>query len=112
MMMTKRREFPKPVWRRVKKLTVRAPKAAGGLAGVGRPRTMKSWSRPCSTSCAPGIPWRDLPERFGPWGSVYTRFRRWCARGPFARLLAAVAKGAKGELRYIDCSPIKLHQDG
>ena len=28
MMMTKRREFPQPVWRRVKKLTVRAPKAA------------------------------------------------------------------------------------
>ncbi len=53
--MTKRREFPKPVWRRVKKLTVRAPKAAGGLAGVGRPRTMKSWSRPCSTSCAPAF---------------------------------------------------------
>ena len=59
-----------------------------------------------------GIPWRDLPERFGPWGSVYTRFRRWCAIGLFARLLAAVAQGAKGELRYIDCSHIKLHQDG
>ncbi len=24
-----------------------------------------------------GIPWRDLPERYGPWKSVYTRFRRW-----------------------------------
>ena len=59
-----------------------------------------------------GITWRDLPERFVPWGSVYTRFRRWCALGLFARLLAAVAKGAKGELRYIDCSHIKLHQDG
>ena len=62
-----------------------------------------------------GIPWRDLPERFGPWGSVYTRFRRWCARALFARLLAAGAKGAKGakgELRSIDFSPIKLHQDG
>ena len=45
-----------------------------------------------------GIPWRVLPERGGPWGSVYTRFRRWCARGLFARLLAAGAKGAKGEL--------------
>ena len=55
MMMTKRREFPKPVWRRVKKLTVRAPKAAGGLAGVGRPRAMKSCSPPCSTSCAPAF---------------------------------------------------------
>ena len=59
-----------------------------------------------------GIPWRDPPERFGPRGSVYTRFRRWCTRGLFARLLAIVAKGEKGELRYIDCSHIDLHQDG
>lgn len=25
-----------------------------------------------------GIPWRDLPERFGPWNSVWRRFDRWC----------------------------------
>ena len=59
-----------------------------------------------------GIPWRDLPERFGPWSSVYTRFRRWCATGLFARMLALAARKAKGELRYVDCSHIKLHQDG
>jgi len=59
-----------------------------------------------------GIPWRDLPERFGPWSSVYTRFRRWCASGLFMRMLALVARNAKGELRYLDCSHIKLHQDG
>jgi transposase len=59
-----------------------------------------------------GIPWRDLPAHFGPWSSVYTRFRRWCATGLFGRMLALVASGAKGELRHIDCSHIKLHQDG
>ena len=57
-----------------------------------------------------GIPWRDLPARFGPWSSVYTRFRRWCAAGRFARILALVARNAKGQLRYVDCSHIKLHQ--
>ena len=59
-----------------------------------------------------GIPWRDLPARFGPWSSVYTRFRRWCAAGLFARMLALVARNAKGQLRYVDCSHIKLHQAG
>jgi transposase len=59
-----------------------------------------------------GVPWRDLPEQFGPWSSVYARFRRWCAAGLFARMLALVAARAAGQLRYIDCSHIKLHQDG
>lgn len=59
-----------------------------------------------------GIPWRDLPAHFGPWSSVYTRFRRWCAAGLFSRMLAFVSSAAEGELRHIDCSHIKLHQDG
>ena len=59
-----------------------------------------------------GVPWRDLPECYGPWSSVYTRYRRWCAAGLFARMLAGLASGAEGELRHLDCSHIKLHQHG
>jgi transposase len=59
-----------------------------------------------------GVPWRDLPERFGPWNSVYTRFRRWCTEGLFARMLGLLAARATGELRLVDCSHIKLHQHG
>lgn len=59
-----------------------------------------------------GLPWRDLPERYGPWSSVYARYRRWCASGLFARMLAVLAKDAVGELRHLDCSHIKLHQHG
>ena len=33
-----------------------------------------------------GVPWRDLPECFGSWGTVYTRFRRWCACGLLVRM--------------------------
>ena len=36
-----------------------------------------------------GVPWRDLPERFGPWQTVHGRFARWAADGTFDRLLAA-----------------------
>jgi transposase len=59
-----------------------------------------------------GVPWRDLPAHFGPWTSVYTRFRRWCTAGLFARMLALASSAAKGGLRHIDCSHIKPHQDG
>ena len=60
----------------------------------------------------PGVPWRDLPERHGSWNSVFTRHRRCCAAGLFARLLAGLAQDAVGELRHMDCSYIKLHQQG
>jgi transposase len=59
-----------------------------------------------------GVPWRDLPRDYGPWASVYTRFRRWNRCGLFARLLSLLAQEATGELRHLDCSHIKRHQHG
>ena len=37
-----------------------------------------------------GLPWRDLPERFGPWNSVWRRFDRWSRRGVWAALFDAL----------------------
>src|ERR671932_336943 len=53
---------------------------------------------------ATGAPWRDLPERFGPWQRVYTRCRRWRRAGVWDGMLAAVqqqadAAGAQGGTR-------------
>lgn len=59
-----------------------------------------------------GLPWRDVPGHFGVWGTIYTRFRRWCASGLFARILQVLSKRARGMLRHLDCSHIKLHQHG
>src|SRR5258708_885906 len=59
-----------------------------------------------------GCPWRDVPAEFGPWSSVYTRWRRWGACGLWTRMLALLARAATGELRHLDCSHIKLHQHG
>jgi transposase len=62
-----------------------------------------------------GAPWRDLPERYGPWQSVYTRFRRWQQAGVWDRALAALqaAADARGEvdwsLHFLDGSVIRAH---
>lgn len=37
-----------------------------------------------------GVHWRDLPERFEPWKTVYERHRRWSADGTWERLLQQV----------------------
>jgi transposase len=37
-----------------------------------------------------GAPWRDLPERYGPWGSVYHRFNRWKKDGTIDKILKAL----------------------
>lgn len=58
-----------------------------------------------------GIPWRDLPALYGPWSSVYTRWRRWCQSGLWARLLKLLARQAQGRLCFLDASHIKVHQD-
>ena len=37
-----------------------------------------------------GAPWRDLPERFGPWQTVYDHFSKWRKAGVFARVVEAL----------------------
>lgn len=44
---------------------------------------------------ATGIPWRDLPERYGPWQTVYARFRRWCRSGLWDRILSSLQRALK-----------------
>ena len=39
-----------------------------------------------------GVPWRDLPERYGPWQTVYARFRRWSRWGLWREVLARLQR--------------------
>ncbi|MFC8655258.1 transposase [Streptomyces parvus] len=50
-----------------------------------------------------GTAWRDVPERYGPWATLHTRFRRWAADGTFDRMLrAAQAKAdAAGDIEWL-----------
>lgn len=41
-------------------------------------------------SFATGCPWRDLPERYGPWQTCYHRFNAWAEDGTWERLYQAL----------------------
>jgi transposase len=41
-----------------------------------------------------GAPWRDLPERYGNWKTVYSRFRRWEHSGVWDRILTTLQTDA------------------
>ena len=55
-------------------------------------------------------PWRDLPEEFGPWNSVYTRFSRWCKAGVWREVLSALQKQADWEWLFLDSTIVRAHQ--
>ena len=57
-----------------------------------------------------GIPWRDLPERYGPYTTVYNRFNRWARAGIWERLFEALAARSPHSLHLIDSSVIRAHQ--
>ncbi|MFF5343350.1 IS5 family transposase [Streptomyces althioticus] len=62
-----------------------------------------------------GISWRDLPERYGPWKTVYTRFRRYALDGVFTRALQQIqahadAAGDIDWLVQIDSTIVRAHQ--
>src|SRR5215211_2615284 len=65
---------------------------------------------------ATGAPWRDLPERYGPWPTVYTRFRRWTLTGAWDRIFAAVQRQADAAgqvdwtVHFVDGTVIRAHQ--
>jgi len=63
-----------------------------------------------------GAPWRDLPERYGPWSTVASRFYRWREAGIWDRLFATLqsqqdAAGAVDwEVHFVDGTIVRAHQ--
>jgi Transposase and inactivated derivatives len=57
-----------------------------------------------------GIPWRDLPERFGHWKNVHTRFSRWANSGVWERLFNCLATDADNEYAMLDSTIVRAHQ--
>jgi len=57
-----------------------------------------------------GAAWRDLPERYGPYTTVYNRFNRWRKAGIWDRLMDAVVQAHDGKVQMIDSSIVRVHQ--
>jgi transposase len=57
-----------------------------------------------------GIPWRDLPERFGDWKNVHRRFSRWAETGVWEKVFQHLASDADNEYAMIDSTIARAHQ--
>jgi len=57
-----------------------------------------------------GLPWRDLPERFGCGVKVQTCFSRWAKAGVWERLFQHLAADADNEYAMIDSTIGRAHQ--
>jgi len=57
-----------------------------------------------------GIPWRDLPERFGDWKNIHRRFSRWAKAGVWERVFEHLASAADNEYAMLDSTIVRAHQ--
>jgi transposase len=57
-----------------------------------------------------GSPWRDLPERYGRYTTIYNRYNRWAKAGVWLRIFERLAGQSPDSLHLIDSSIIRAHQ--
>src|SRR5919107_2654018 len=57
-----------------------------------------------------GSPWRDLPERYGPYTTAYNRYNRWAKAGVWLKVFAALAAASPQSMQLIDSSIVRAHQ--
>ncbi|NCE73517.1 IS5 family transposase [Anaerotruncus sp. X29] len=102
----KRYELTKAQWERVKKLL-----PAGRTGKRGRPRKDdRNMLNGMLWIVRSGAQWRELPEAYGPWQSVYARFAKWRDDGTLETIFRALTADADMENLSLDSTCIKVHE--
>lgn len=57
-----------------------------------------------------GLPWRDLPARFGDFRVIHTRHMRWSKSGVWEKIFEQLADEADNEYAMIDATIVRAHQ--
>lgn len=104
----KRHEISEKQWNRIKDKFPPERKPQGGRPGKSNREMLNAILYWLNT----GIPWRDLPERFGAWPSVYSRFRAWTKAGVWENILTALIEQdlVDETTLMLDSTTIKVHQ--
>ncbi len=59
-----------------------------------------------------GSPWRDLPDDFGKWSTVYTRYWRWAQKDKWESIFKRLSDDPDFEYVMIDSTIVRVHQHG
>ena len=107
--MVRRHELTDQAWTEIAPLLPAPSRPGGQWADHRRVINGILWK------LATGVPWRDLPERYGPWQTCSARFRRWQADGTWQRLLAhaQTRSDAVEEVDWevvVDATIVRAHQ--
>ena len=101
-MGNKRYELTEEQWNRVKDLIPRSK--------IGRPpKDNRLMLNAMLWLASSGAGWQDLPERYGPWKTVYSRFCKWRDDGTFLRIFQELNQDADMENLSLDSTIIKAH---
>ncbi len=88
-----------------------AGRTRGGERGRGRPpEDNRNIINGICGVCAAARPWRDVPEKYGNWNSIYRRFRRWSASGVWESVAITLAETMAESGHYnIDSTSVRAH---
>ena len=108
--MVRRGEITDRAWEQIKPLLP----PEGGKRG-GQWRDHRTVINGILWKLRTGSPWRDLPERYGPWQTCFDRFNRWRRDGTWDRLLAhaQTKSDAVGDVHWevsVDDTVVRAHQ--